>query len=94
MAHAKLRAKNRAAGAPNLITGAEVTQALRGRFGSDFHNPHRNGFFWRATRAALGLPVFGGKLPDDQAFENPLGDAEGFLDAVQRSACPRWPVAA
>lgn len=74
------------------LTAAEVSAALDGRFGCGFHNPHMNGYFWRATRQVLGLPEHGPRLEPSAALPH-IADVKGFLDAVQGIVCPSWQVA-
>jgi len=74
------------------LTAAEVAEALDERFGSGFHNPRMNGYFWRAVRKVLGLPEYGTRLEPEVGLRA-IPDLKAFLDAVQRIVCPNWLVA-
>ena len=95
MAHRKK--KNRKAvglGGPvsRLVTfsGSQISEALSGRFGSNFHNPFRNGHVWRTVRQLLGLSPGGQSLRGATLYQNTFGSEDRFLDAVQKIVCPNW----
>lgn len=50
------------------VTGAELVEMLRRKFGTMFDNPNSNGYFYRAVRAILTGSPFGGRFGKDQVL--------------------------
>ncbi len=66
------------------ITGGKIAKMLSRRFGAGFHNPTRNGLYWRAARLAAGSDPFAGRFGRDQLVTVVGLGRRSFLAEIQR----------